>query len=70
MGPSRDVQDFRLNALCNAHSGGLGDLLTIYDEMDQSGYFSCLDFASGFSQLTIHEADRYLTAFRDAEGKR
>ena len=47
MGPSRIVQDFRgLNALFNGKGGGLGDLLTIYDEMDQSGYFSCLDLAS------------------------
>ena len=52
-----------------AQSGGLGDLLTVYDEMDQSAYFSCLDLASGFLQLTIHEVDRHLTAFRDAEGK-
>ena len=69
-GTVRVVQDFRgLNALLKAQSGGLGDLLTIYDEMDQAAYFSCLDLASGFLQLTIHEADRHLTAFRDAEGK-
>ena len=37
--------------------------VAIYDEMDQSAYFSCLDFASAFSGLTIHEADRYLIAF-------
>ena len=65
----RVVQDFRgLNVLLEAQSGGLGNFLTIYDEMDQSAYFSCLDLASGFLQLTIHEADSYLTAFRDAEG--
>ena len=69
-GTVRVVQDFRgLNALLKAQSGGLGDLLTIYDEMDQSAYFSCLDLASGFLQLAIHEADRHFTAFRDAEGK-
>ena len=69
-GTVRVVQDFRgLNALLKAQSGGLGDLRTIYNEMDQSAYFSCLDLASGFLQLTIHEADRHLTAFRDAEGK-
>ena len=43
--------------------------MTICDEIDQSAYFSCLDLASGFLQLTIHEEDRHLTAFRDAEGK-
>ena len=64
----RVIRDFRgLNALLQAQSGGPGDLLTIYDEMDQSAYFSCLDLTSGFLQLTIHEAERYLTAFRDAE---
>ena len=47
-GTVRVVQDFiGLNALLKAQSGGLGDLLTIYDEMDQSAYFSCLDLASG-----------------------
>ena len=66
-GTVKVVQDFRgLNALLKAQSGGL---LTIYDEMDQSAYFSCLDLASGFLQLTLHEVDRHLTAFRDAEGK-
>ena len=59
----------RSQALLKAQSGGRGDLLTIYDEMDQSAYFSCLDLVSGFLQLTIHEADRHLTAFRNAEGK-
>ena len=43
------VQDFRgPNALVKAQSGGLGDLLTIYDEIDQPEYFSCFDLASGF----------------------
>ena len=66
----RVVQDFRdLSAFPKAQSGGLGDLLTIYDEMDQSAYFFCLDLASGFLQLMIHESDRHLIAFRDAEGK-
>ena len=43
------VQVFRgLNVLIKAQSGGLGDLLTIYDEMDQSEHFCCFDLASGF----------------------
>ena len=68
-GTVRVVQDFRgLNALLEAQSGELGDLLSIYDEVDQSVYFSCFNLASGFSQLTIHEADRYLAASRDAGG--
>ena len=48
-GTVRVLQDFRgLNALLKARSGGLGDFLTIYDEMDQSTYFSCSDPASEF----------------------
>ena len=69
-GTVRVVQYFRgLNALLKVRSGGLWDLLTIYDEIDQPAYFSCLDLVSGSLQLTIHEKDRCLTAFRDAEGK-
>ena len=69
-GTVRVIQDFRgLNALLKTQSGGLGDILTIHDEMGGSTCFTCLDLASGFLQLTIHEADRHLTAFRDAEGK-
>ena len=69
-GTVRVVQDFRgLNVLLKTQSGGLGNLLAIYDEMGQLAYFSCLDLASGFLQLTIHEADRHFTAFRDAEGR-
>ena len=69
-GAIRVVQDFRgLNALLKPQSGGLGDLLTIYDEMGQLAYFSCLDLASVFLQLTVHDADRYFTAFCDVEGK-
>ena len=69
-GTVRVVQGFRgLNALLKVQSKELGDLLIIYDEIDQSACFSCLDFASGFLQLTIHDADRYITAFRDAGGK-
>ena len=69
-GTVRVEQDFRgLNALLKTQSGGLGGLLTTYDERDQSAYFSCLDFASGVLQLTTLEAYRHLTAFRDAKGK-
>ena len=37
--------------------------------MERSKYFSSIDLASGFVQLEIHEDDRHLTAFRDADGK-
>ena len=39
------------------------------DEMEGSKYLSSIDLASGFLQLEIHEDDRHLAAFRDAEGK-
>ena len=46
-GTIRVVQDFRgHNALLKAQSGGLGEFLTIYNEIDQSVYFSYLDLAS------------------------
>ena len=45
----REVQNIRgLDALPNALNGRIGNLLTIYDEMDQLAYFSCLDLTSGF----------------------
>ena len=66
----RVVQDFRgINALLKSQSGGLGDLQHIMDEMEGSKYFSNIDLVSGFLQLEIHEDDRHLTAFRDADGK-
>ena len=69
-GTVRVVQDFRgLNALLKGQSGGLGKLPTIFDEMDGSNCFTCLDLAIVFLQLTIRESGRPLTAFHDAEGK-
>ena len=66
----RVVQDFRgINALLKSQSGGLGDLQQSMDEMEGSKYFFKIDLASGFLQLEIHEDDRHLTAFRDADGK-
>ena len=42
----------------------------IMDEMEGSKYFSSsIDLGSGFLWLEIHEDDRHLTAFRDADGK-
>ena len=69
-GTVRVVQDFRgINALLKSQSGGLGDLQHIMDEMEGSKYFSSIDLASGFLQPEIHEDDRHLTAFRDADWK-
>ena len=68
-GTVRIVQDFRgANALLESQSGGLGDV-HITDEMEGSKCFSSIGLASGFLQLDIHEDDRHLTAFRDADGK-
>ena len=48
-GTIRVVQNFRgLNTLLKAQREEPGDLLTIYDGIDQSAYFCCLDLASGF----------------------
>ena len=69
-GTVRVLQDFRgINALLKSQSGGLGELQYIIDEMEGLKYFSSIDLASGFLQLEIHEDDRHLTAFRDADGK-
>ena len=38
-------------------------------EMEGSKYLSSIDLATGFLQLEIHEDDRHLTAFRDADEK-
>ena len=63
------VQAFHgLNALLTSQSGGRWDFLTFHDEMDKSTYFTCLDLTLGFLKLAIHEGDRHLTGFRDAEG--
>lgn len=57
-----------LNKQLVSDSGGLGDMQTIFDGLKGKRYFSQLDLASGFHQLSISEKDRYKTAFRDAEG--
>ena len=65
----RVVQYFRgANALLESQSGGLGNLQHNMDEMERSKYFSSIDLASAFLQLEIHEDNRHLRAFRDADG--
>ena len=57
--------------LIKSQSNGLDDLLTIFgamSAMSESTFFIFLDLTSGFLQLKLPEADRHLTAFRDAEG--
>ena len=69
-GTVRVVQDFGgANALLKSQSGGLRDLQHIMNETEGSKYFSNIDLASGLLQLEIHEDDRHLTAFWDADGK-
>ena len=41
----------------------------IIDEMEGSTYLSRIDLATGLLQLEIHEDDRHLISFRDADGK-
>ena len=57
-----------LNKLLVSDGGGLGDMLTIFDELKGKRYFTQLDLASGFHQIEIAEKDRHKTAFRDADG--
>lgn len=49
-------------------SGGLGDMQSIFDGLKGKKYFTQLDLASGFYQMSIAEQDRFKTAFRDADG--
>ena len=58
-----------LNKHLVTDSGGLGDMQTIFDGLKGKRYFSQLDLASGFHQLSIAEKDRHKTAFRDADGQ-
>ena len=58
-----------LNALLKSQSGGLGNFLAVFDKMDESTCFTCLDLASVFFQIKIYEAGRDFTVFHDAEGK-
>ena len=68
-GTVRVVQDFRgANSLFKSQIKRLRDLQHIMDEMEGSKYFSSIDLASGFLQLEIHEDDRHLTAFQNADG--
>ena len=49
-----------LYALIKARNGGLGDLLSLYAEMDQSSYFSCVELLEyvrcGFGFKTLPSA--------------
>ena len=46
-----------------------GTCSTSWMKMEGSKYFFSIDLASGFLQLEIHEDDRHLTTFRDADRK-
>ena len=69
-GTARVCQDFRvLNSSTISHSGGLGNIGSIFDGMRGSTCFTSIDLASGFTQLEIAEEDKHKTAFRDAHGE-
>ena len=59
----------KLNALLKTDSGGLGDIQRIFSNLKGKKYFTQMDLASGFHQITIAEKDRPKTAFRDADGQ-
>ena len=59
----------KLNALLKTDSGGLGDIQRIFSNLKGKTYFTQMDLASGFHQITIAEKDRPKTAFRDADGQ-
>ena len=57
-----------LNKLLVSDSGGLGDMQSIFDGLKGKGYFTQLDLASWFHQISIAEKNRFKTGFRDADG--
>ena len=69
-GTMRLCIDWRaLNGLLISDSGGLGDMQSIFDSLKGKKFFTQLDLASGFHQMEIAEADKFKTAFRDADGQ-
>ena len=61
-----DWRELNKRLVCD--SGGLGDMQAIFDGLKGKRYFTQLDLASGFHQLSINPRDRPKTAFRDADG--
>ena len=59
----------KLNVVLKTDSGGLGDMHRIFAGLRGKSFFTQVDLASGFHQITIAEKDRPKTAFRDADGQ-
>ena len=69
-GPAKICQEHqRLNALLEPHSGGLGDIASIFDSMKGATCFTSIDLASNFTQLEIAEEDKHKAPFPDAHGE-
>ena len=69
-GSYRLTIDYRaLNRVTKKNSGGLGTLATMHHRIKGSKFFTLLDLPSAYHQLSICEADRHKTAFRDARGR-
>ena len=50
-------------------SGGIGTLATMHHRFKGSNFFTLLDLLSAYHMLSIKEADRHKTAFRDPRGR-
>ena len=60
----------RLNAIVTVDGGGLRDMQSIFFSLKGKRYFTQIDLASGFHQMSpIAEKDKHKTAFRDADGR-
>ena len=68
-GTMRLCIDYRqLNARTKSDAFPTGDVLDVIDNMAGARYFSTIDFAQGYHQVPVSEADREKTAFRTSSG--
>ena len=69
-GSIRLCVDWRmLNTHLVSDSGGLGDMQDIYDGLKGKRFYSQIDMASGFHQMSLAKKDRHKTAFRCPRGQ-
>jgi len=65
----RIVVDFRkLNNLTVGGTFLMPDITSIMDQLGKAKYFTCLDMASGYHQISIHPRDKRKTAFSTDKG--
>lgn len=65
----RVVVDFRkLNNLTVGDAFPMPDVTSILDQLGKAKYFTCLDMASGYHQISIHPNDKEKTAFSTDKG--